>query len=68
MKSLNIDENLKELSDEEAAAVIGGESLWYWVAYSAGSMAKDAVSYYEFWRDNPAGAATVTSYVVINKL
>ncbi len=68
MKSLNIPENLKELSAEEAATVNGGESLWYWIAYTAGSMARDAVDYYELWQENPAFAVTLTSFHVINKM
>lgn len=68
MKTIQYDEGLKDLTAEEASAVNGGEGAWYWVAYAAGSVAKDAVEYYEFWRDNPAGAITVTSYVVINKM
>ena len=27
---------LKELSKEEATAIIGGESLWYWISYGIG--------------------------------
>ena len=27
---------LKELSVEESTAIIGGESLWYWIGYGIG--------------------------------
>ncbi len=59
------DEGLKDLTAEEAEAINGGESLWYWAAYAAGSIAKDVVDYYEMWQKNPAMAITITSYHVI---
>ena len=30
--------NLKELTHDEATAINGGESLWYWIAYSGGAV------------------------------
>jgi hypothetical protein len=65
MKTIQFDEDLKDLTDEEASAINGGESLWYWVAYGAGSVARDVVDYYEMWQNNPALAITITSYHVI---
>jgi hypothetical protein len=32
-------QGIKELPKEEAIGIIGGESLWYWVGYTAGFIA-----------------------------
>lgn len=37
-KNLNVEflDGFSELSREESMSIIGGESLWYWIAYGVG--------------------------------
>lgn len=33
-------QGLEELSCEESARIIGGESLWYWIGYGIGTVSR----------------------------
>ena len=65
MKSFNIDENLKELSFEEASTINGGESLWYWVAYGAGAVAREVKDTVDFATENPVPAFIMGSTILL---